>query len=198
MKYLLCLIITVLLGCSNVPSCCSLDNPKVIAYGDSITYGVYGVSYAKRMATMWGYDLINNAVPGSNIESPNQCKKILADSWASNSIIIFMPGANDAPIQTPEHVDFYSSCMDQIGAKLGQSNVRVFIATPIQVLPNPSFTNEMLKVYSDINVQMAAKYGFKLIDFFNTYVPDSKNNYDYEHPNDLGYEQMTQIFRDSL
>lgn len=63
--------IVLLIGCGQSNT---LGNRTLWAYGDSVTYGAYnnGSSFVNNIAYQLGYALINKAISGTTMASPNQ------------------------------------------------------------------------------------------------------------------------------
>lgn len=203
------LAMTVLMGCSacgkpaaSLPSECAPDNGHFLyIFGDSITYGLDGNSYADMYGCAKGYRVVNMAVGGTSIEFGNQYAMIMAHqrNWLPGDLVIFSPGENDAVLYAHDaaHVADYQSKMTDILAIAATKQTRVIIGTPNYSCDEPRFgPNSDRDIYANITrnlITAQAASNIKLVDFTALYTPTAIGTYDCLHPNAVGNHEMAAI-----
>ncbi len=179
----------------------------IYTYGSSIMAGFDHPDWAENVGTAWNYKTILGANGGTSMFDRNannqlaQYETIMAvPEWPSNAVIFWDTGINDAilHVNDPAYITQYSSGLNEILAKFGAKNVRVWVATPNHNCDEPRFgTNAVEDIYGNIAKAKVAALNnprIKIIDFSVGFSPDTTNTVDCLHPNLLGYRQMSAFF----
>ena len=177
---------------------------KVIALGDSITYGInhdnpHEEGYVPKLSRMLGINVINLGVPGARSD-------YIADHLVDNlekyhpTHVLVLAGANDVE-QFPYDVSHYIHVMQYI-----VKTIRAYKAIPIVGTLTP-FCHEFGEDYytKNINDRNAALHKYleqemsvTLADFAAVFTCDMMEYNGGHHPNSWGYEVMAQIWYDTL
>ncbi len=177
---------------------------KVIALGDSITYGINHDNpneegYVPKLSRMLGTDVINLGVPGVRCD-------YVADHLVENlekyhpTHVLVLIGANDV-VAFPYDVTHYIHVLEYI-----VNTIRSYHAIPIIGTLTP-FCYDFAEDYyiQNINDRNAAihKYIEKgmsvtIADFAAVFTCDMMEHHGGMHPNSWGYEVMAQIWYQTL
>jgi len=177
---------------------------KIIALGDSITYGINHDNpneegYVPKLSRMLGVDVINLGVPGVRSD-------YVADHLVENlekyhpTHVLVLVGANDVQ-QFPYDVSHYIHVMQYI-----VRTIREYNAIPVVGTLTP-FCHEFEEDYytKNINDRNAALHKYleqemsvTLADFAAVFTCDMMEFNGGHHPNSWGYEVMAQIWYDTL
>lgn len=199
----LILLSLLLAGCGQNASIS--QGPRILAYGDSVTYGAFTnhVSYVNNIASKLDIPFQNKAVSGTAMMSPNQYPLMMSDIWYKTDIIIFTPGANDSSLSTnQDYLNEYASALQGIVQKAISIGSTLYIGTPLTPLNDSAgWSAPAVEVFANLNRQAvtnANNSNVVLIDFNLEYIPSTQDDADTYHPNSLGYDQMTQIFLEAM
>ncbi len=209
MKHLILLSMLLFSACGSntqtASSACAPDNGHFLyVFGDSITLGLDGNSWADMYGCAKGYKIVNMSIGGTTIEAVNQYPLLMAHqrNWAKGDVIIFSPGENDAIVYGHDaaHVADYTSKMTDIISLLASKNITAYIGTPTYSCNEALFgLNSDRDVYAGITrsiIAMQASSSVSLIDFTPAFTPTMTSTYDCLHPNGEGNHEMLGLIRD--
>lgn len=174
-------------------------------YGDSISAGgTYGYTYTDIIAAANGWFEVNKSIGGTELTSPNQYSLIWWDSvisnrWEPNAVVMFTPGVNDSGLNgsDPAYLATYTTDMNKIMTYITTKGVKAYIGTPTTHCNEAHWGVNAEAPYADINTQAVISSNnpnIILVDYYSKFVPTTDNTVDCLHPNILGYQQMAQIY----
>ncbi len=170
--------------------------PKIIALGDSLTYGSpFGnaFSWVERVSQTLGIPLINAGVNGNTFWDMGQ--RLLVDVIDQNpDYVILLGGANDIYQGTPSKT--LEERYEKIVKTLLENKIR-----PILALPPPIRIKNLEKTFILFRLfikRLAKKKSLPLINFYECFFMGGKRINptffeDKVHPSALGYQQMTDV-----
>lgn len=172
------------------------DNAKIVAFGDSLTYG-YGASsindsYPSKLQSLIGYTVINEGFSGDTAR--NGVRRIV-DVVEENDpdLVIVGLGGNDMLRKQDEHLE---ENLSKIVEYLMSRNIQVVILAE----PQPSIAF-LVKSLNDAEVYetVAKKYNVPLIEnVYSKYLSDYKYKSDAIHLNSDGYALVAEDIADEL
>jgi lysophospholipase L1-like esterase len=208
------------------PATSTLGITRILAFGDSMTYGTTQPVYSPTLLTAgipqsYPYKLggllsgsytsqeivtLNAGAPGESARNPDtrdRLGKVVAE--AQPDVVLLMEGANDLNSPPPggsvtATVDSTAAAMeDMVRDAVERYHVRVMLATLPPQRPGGSRAGAVtfLDKYNDALRQMAAKKGALLVDV-NAQLPLSLIGQDGLHPTEAGYDRLAEIFRDAI
>lgn len=175
----------------------ALPTMRLLAYGDSITWGL-GASrperaYAAIVARRLGRSLDNRAVSGSYCQ--DHVEALTRTTFADGDLVIWLTGYNDMRGGTA-----IAAYADTLAAGLAAVSVPVLLGNCLRMTAEgyaqrlgPFGSDERVAAFNVAIATVAARFPLvRLVDVAAVY--DPANNCDLVHPNDRGYEQITGAF----
>lgn len=202
MKLVILSLIGLLVGCGNTGETITHIDPKIIAFGNSITHSKTPRSYSYLVADELGLAITNTAVPGTAIVAPNQFELMMAYHLSNKDIVLYMPGICDLYYNDLDsaYLAKYESMLRQVLFKMSQTGATIFVATTLKTL-HPALPDAKVEVYANILRSLIDTYHFPgvyLVETNKLFVPALDNMSDEVHPNDLGHKQIYKIFLDVI
>ncbi len=204
----------------------TLGITRILAFGDSMTYGTTQPVYSPTLLTSgipqsYPYKLggllsgwyasqdivtLNAGNPGEsarNADTRGRFAKMVAE--AQPDVVLLMEGANDLNSLPPGGsvnalVDSTAAAMeDMVRDAVERYRVRVMLATlpPQRAGGSRAGAVTFLDKYNNALRQMAAKKGALLVDV-NAQFPLSLVGQDGLHPTEAGYDKLAEIFRNAI
>ena len=204
----------------------TLGLTRILAFGDSMTYGtmqpVYsptlltpGIpqSYPYKLGTLLSARYTSQEIVTLNAGNPGESARgsetrgrfgaMVAE--AQPDVVVLMEGANDLNSLPPggsvnETVDSTAAAMeDMVRDAVERYHVRVMLATlpPQREGGRRTAAPGVLDRYNSALRQMAAKKGALLVDVYAQF-PLSFIGQDGLHPTEAGYDKLAEIFRDAI
>ena len=211
MRYLTLIASLVLMACGSTNTI-DIQTPMYV-YGDSISAGLSMPNYVDDIAATMNLFVVNKAIGGTYMTSPNQYMFIVWDwgnAWQAGSYVIFGPGHNDATVMDIDgtnttYQELYAQDLTTIVQDMSGKPIHGFISTPIFTCDtgsnNSAQANAAIAIYAQINRDVVAKVNASnvtLIDFNMKFTPTMDTTIDCTHPSVLGNQQMAQIFFQSI
>ncbi|MBI2335294.1 MAG: hypothetical protein HYU97_00810 [Deltaproteobacteria bacterium] len=170
---------------------------RIIAYGDSLTYGFpYGhpLSWVAITEEKTGIPLLNHGSNGSTLK--DLVRRVMEDVIdLKPNYCIVMGGTND--IFTNHRYEFMKENFEALIKKLQQNKINPIIGLPPPVLDKKR-EKELTKFRNWLKKQARAQK-LPYIDFFSallnpkTKTPNRKFFEDFAHPNSEGYQAMAEV-----
>lgn len=193
MKYLLILALG-LIGCGNNST--FYGSPKVIGFGDSLSYDEHGQVY--QFAAILNVTVNNQAKPGSKLEQEFQYDRIMRAEVVADNIVLFQPGINDAFTYqyNAAYLTKYETLMKSALDRLESTGALVLVGTTTRT-NHFRLPDDLIKTYGDIARKVISEGHYKnvfLVDTYNLFNPVSQYMYDEIHPNPEGYKFIGNIY----
>lgn len=190
-----------------------------IAFGDSITAGVYDddlrteKGYPPRLEALLQGAGINAVVDNygvggeDTIQGLARISGVLNEAAISGDVLILMEGTNDISRSIPVETTRFN--LNQMAERAENRGLTVIHATTIPRLPDAKYdSTNITNTWLNQNIRdMAGRRGRKLADPFELFstIPDLFNRYYYQgnddpvgHPIAAGYDLLAQIFLDVI
>jgi acyl-CoA thioesterase I len=172
-----------------------MENMKIFALGDSITYGFpYGPRYSwvKMVSDRLGIKIINGGINGDTTDF--MLRRLPQALAVRPSHLIVTGGANDAYWGQP--LSLVSANFNEICSRCLQADVSVIAGLPTPV--DEPQVEAILAEYRAYLTELAARHSFDLIPFHHAFIDRdgrfmSELTTDGCHPNIDGYEAMAEI-----
>ncbi|MDR1275730.1 MAG: GDSL-type esterase/lipase family protein [Candidatus Accumulibacter sp.] len=171
----------------------------VLAFGDSVTYGVgagSGEDWPSLLARRARWNIVNAGISGDTTETALQRIAPLLDQYEPELVIIEIGGNDFLNRRPPKTV---KENLRQIVLRVRRHNA----ATPVVLVavPELSLLNALVQRLSDspIYAELAKESKLWLIDsVFSDVLSDKELRSDQVHPNARGYRQMADRIGDAL
>jgi len=192
---------------------------KLLAFGDSITYGTDALPVATTMAVLvpWSYPsnlattlgiryplqtftVANAGKPGEQVDDPDTLDRFrLEYSLAQPELVILLEGTND--LKSIEDVDPAIDAMERlIGEARNQGSV-VVLGSLLPPRPSPlrETLAELVPVYNERLRDVALVHDATYVDLYTSFAANmSLIGDDDLHPTKEGYVKMAELFADAL
>ena len=166
--------------------------PKLVALGDSITYGypfTPDVSWVERLRQETGWMVVNSGVSGDTFL--DMALRLETDVLAHKpDLVILMGGTNDVYVgmSQPQIQNSFSGIIQKLQAE----NIKIIVGIP---LPVDDASERPLKLWRSWLRQFCRDKGLDIIDFYQDFVTDEglikeELCLDGCHPGFRGYEIM--------
>ena len=194
---------------------------SVMAFGDSITYGVGdgvvpGVNvevaqetdgrggYPKRIEQSYGISVENRGLPGEELAKGGVARIVSAVKSSKADFVVFLEGANDAifRLDSGEYARFLQKVIN-VCRSLGK---KVAVATLQTPCCNRAGREPFIASYNEVVKELAGVNDLAVIDLDRAWRSTCQNKEECElynlpeglHPNTLGYDVMGQTILAAL
>lgn len=185
MKKIAFFIIFLLFSCGrNTPTLSPLsDDAVIVAFGDSLTYGIGAESNQSYPAILSGliqHDIINSGVSGERTAEGLERLSAVLEEYKPN-LLILCHGGNDFLQKKEDELAVRNiSAMIQMVHASGAEVLLIGVPKPTIFLPVPSF-------YAEIAQKMNIPYEGKIM---SDVLSQKKLKHDMVHPNAQGYQKI--------
>lgn len=196
-----------------------LSDKKIAFLGDSITAGIggtltpdgSGMNYTDFIANYTSAEIINLGLGGTPIEGKDDNNAIVyryKDIPKDTDIIVLFAGINDlfegsdsfGSLENPERGTYCGDTLttfQMIRKRHPNAKVYVVITYPNKMEDYKEYTGDSWQEYANIQIELAEKYDFNVIDLYKEGFLDSHDSRvrnaffkDDIHPDDLGSEVL--------
>lgn len=212
MKHLLFIVMCFNLGCATskdgtTPPAVCHTSTCIIAFGDSITVGL-GTSdpehkgYAALVAQHYNREFVDLGVGHSVLDSPSEMGQITNYPYIKGQTVVMLSGYNDmrgAGIDAVRLAN-YGNKLDEAFTIWEKNGVEVYIGGCLKMIPSsPQIANASdtaADLYAQELLNRAAGHPHvHVVDTHALWMPTVSNlNVDLTHPNNIGAEELAQMF----
>ena len=187
--------------------------PKISCVGDSITYGAWAAdretgSYPARLQAKLGdeFTVENFGFGGSSyVETEINYKPYMkstqyAESLAFNpDIVIIMLGTNDTHSWAETKPQFKEAVRTMVKSYAAlESEPVIYLCSPLCRYDNPTHNAAISGEIRPILEEVAEEEGCTYVNLYSKTVGKAYCFYDKLHPNDTGYEYLSELIYDML